>query len=71
MKRTYLLIFALFGLIAPSIAQIVPQREVTPEIDYNRTPREYYLGQITIDGVKNYDDRLLIGLSGLVEGQKI
>ncbi|MBO4549142.1 MAG: outer membrane protein assembly factor BamA, partial [Bacteroidaceae bacterium] len=52
------------------LSQVV-QREVAPEIDYSRTPRQYYIGQITIDGVKNYDDRLLIGLSGLTEGQKI
>ena len=52
------------------LSQVV-QREVAPEIDYSRTPRQYYIGQITIDGVKNYDDRLLIGLSGLAEGQKI
>lgn len=47
------------------------QREIAPDIDYSRTPRQYYIGQITIDGVKNYDDYLLIGLSGLSKGQKI
>ena len=47
------------------------KREVAPEIDYNRTPKQYYIGQITVDGVKNYDERLLIGLSGLAEGEKI
>lgn len=47
------------------------QREIAPEIDYSRTPRQYYIGRITVDGVKNYDERLLIGLSGLAEGQKI
>ena len=57
-------------MIVPMLSQVV-HREVTPEIDYSRTPRQYYIGQITIDGVKNYDERLLIGLSGLTEGQKI
>ena len=52
------------------LSQVV-RREVAPEIDYSRTARQYYIGQITIDGVKNYDDQLLIGLSGLSEGQKI
>ena len=70
MKRTYLIIIALLGLLSPALSQIV-QREVAPEIDYSRTPRPYYIGQITIDGVKNYDERLLIGLSGLAEGQRI
>ena len=70
MKRTYLIIFALFGLLLPLLPQVV-RREIAPEIDYSRTPRQYYIGRITIDGVKNYDERLLIGLSGLTEGQKI
>ena len=70
MKRTYLIIYALFGLLIPLLAQVT-HKEVAPEIDYSRTPRQYYIGQITIDGVNNYDDRLLIGLSGLAEGQRI
>ena len=49
----------------------VGQREIKPTIDYNRTPRTYYIGNITVDGVKNYDDYLLIGLSGLTVGQPI
>ena len=70
MKRTYLIILGLFGLLLPMLSQVV-QREMAPEIDYSRTPRQYYIGAITIDGVKNYDERLLIGLSGLAEGQQI
>ena len=70
MKRVYLIIFSLFGIVLPSLSQTV-QREVAPDIDYSRTPRQYYIGKITVDGVKNYDDYLLIGLSGLTEGQKI
>ena len=57
-------------MLLPTLSQVV-RREVAPDIDYSRTPRQYYIGQITIDGVKNYDERLLIGLSGLAEGQKI
>ncbi len=70
MKRTYLIIIGLFGLLLPLLPQVV-KREVAPEIDYNRTPKQYYISQITVDGVKNYDERLLIGLSGLAEGEKI
>ncbi len=44
---------------------------VDPIVDYGRTPREYILGGITVDGVQNYDDYLLIGLSGLQVGSKI
>ncbi len=70
MKRIYLIIFCLIGLTLPLSAQVV-RREVAPEIDYSLTPRQYSIAKITIDGVKNYDDRLLIGLSGLAEGQNI
>ena len=70
MKRAYLILSCLFGIFFPSLSQVV-QREVAPDIDYSRTPRQYYISKITIDGVKNYDDNLLIGLSGLSEGQKI
>ena len=70
MKRTFHILFALFGLIPTLLSQVV-QREIAPEIDYSRTPRQYYIGRITDDGVKNYDERLIIGLSGLAEGQRI
>ena len=70
MKRINLILLSLFGLLLPSFPQVV-KREVKPDIDYNRTAREYYIGNITVDGVSNYDDYLLIGLSGLSKGQKI
>ena len=70
MKRINLILLSLFGLLLPSFSQVV-KREVNPEIDYNRTAREYLIGNITVDGVSNYDDYLLIGLSGLSKGQKI
>ncbi len=42
-----------------------------PTIDYQRTPQEYYIGGISVEGVKTYDDYMLIGLSGLSIGQKV
>lgn len=45
--------------------------EVKPTIDYSRTPRELVIGGITVSGVNNYDDYLLIGLSGLQVGEKV
>ena len=47
------------------------ERVVNPVIDYARTPQQYYIGGITVDGVKSYDDYVLIGLSGLAKGQRI
>ena len=70
MKRIYLVILLLTVLL-PNMFGQVGQREIKPTIDYNRTPRTYYIGNITVDGVKNYDDYLLIGLSGLTVGQPI
>ena len=70
MKRIYLVIL-LFITLLPDVFGQVGQREINPTIDYSRTPRTYYIGNITVDGVKNYDDYLLIGLSGLTVGQSI
>ena len=49
----------------------VQEHIVRPTIDYARTPAQYYIGGITVDGVKSYDDYVLIGLSGLSKGQRI
>ena len=54
----------------PLAAQSV-QKEVKPNIDYGRTPREVIIGGITVSGTTNYDEYLLIGLSGLQVGDKI
>ncbi len=47
------------------------ERNVNPVVDYARTPQKYYIGGITVEGVKSYDDYVLIGLSGLSKGQQI
>ena len=49
----------------------VQERIVNPVIDYARTPQQYYIGGITVEGVPTYDDYVLIGLSGLAKGQRI
>ena len=70
MKRIYLVILLLTALL-PDICSQVKQREINPTIDYSRTPRTYYIANIAIDGIKNYDEYLLLGLSGLTVGQPI
>ncbi len=47
------------------------ERVVNPTIDYTRTPQQYVIGDITVEGIKTYDDYVLIGLSGLSKGQRI
>lgn len=46
-------------------------RDTAVVIDYARTPRECVVKGIRVDGVKNFDQRLLVGLSGLSEGQTV
>ncbi|MCR4921704.1 MAG: BamA/TamA family outer membrane protein [Bacteroidaceae bacterium] len=45
--------------------------EVNPKIDYSRTPRWFTIAAINVEGVQNYDETLLIGLSGLAVGQRV
>lgn len=52
-------------------AQSIGIREVKPTIEYSRIPRTYTIGGIEVEGAKNYDDYVLIGLSGLAVGQRI
>ncbi len=47
------------------------QRDTDPVVDYTRSPKEYILGGITVSGANSYDDYLLVGLSGLQQGQRI
>ena len=65
-KILYILLMA---LSLPALAQ--EQKVVAPVIDYARAPQQYIIGDITVEGVQNYDDYVLIGLSGLSRGQKI
>ena len=69
MKRIYLIIYICFCMAALAMAQAV--REVAPAIDYSRTPRWFYIGGIRVEGVQNYDESLLVGLSGLTVGDRI
>ncbi len=71
MNRVYHIIAALlFCIASPAMAQSI-DRDTDPIVDYGRTPRDYILGGITVSGVQNYDDYLLIGLSGLQVGSTI
>ena len=78
-KLYRLLALLLTGYILPSPLGEAPwgrlhaqeQKVVAPVIDYARAPQQYIIGDITVEGVQNYDDFVLIGLSGLAKGQKI
>ncbi len=69
LKHLILLLFMFCtgqGLLAQNM-----NKDTAPIVDYGRTPRDYILGGITVSGVSNYDDYLLIGLSGLQVGERI
>ncbi len=43
----------------------------TPVILYNGTPKKYEIADIKVEGIQNYEDYVLIGISGLAVGQTI
>ena len=71
MRRLYLIILLLTSVTVASWAQELNHKEVNPVVDYSRTPKQYFIGGITVDGVKNYDENLLLGLSGLSVGYPV
>ena len=42
-----------------------------PEISYTGTPQKYVIGGIAVEGAKGTEDYVIIGLSGLSNGQQI
>ena len=65
-------IACLFCFCNYSHAQVIATEENNnPVILYSATPKKYEIGEIKVEGVKNYEDYVLIGLSGLSVGQTI
>jgi len=71
-KRIIAFLCALTGLFTFLIQQIeaAPSDEKAPEV-YYASPREYKIAGIVVSGVDNYEDYVLIGLSGLSVGQMV
>lgn len=73
--RIPFLLLILMSFSALVHAQEVVTEEVeegeVPVILYSANPRTYEIGGIKVSGVKNYEDYVLIGLSGLSVGQQI
>lgn len=66
-------VFTLLGLIATStvFAQSKDKVQEKPDIVYSADRRLYIIGGIAIDGIKGFDDDLLLNLSGLTVGKTI
>ncbi|WP_071147342.1 outer membrane protein assembly factor BamA [Bacteroides ihuae] len=69
----FITFISLFSLATSGIAQNVTTTDESskPVILYSGTPKKYEIGGIKVSGVKNYEDYVLIGLSGLSIGQTI
>ena len=52
-------------------AQDMTTEDKKPVILYNGSPKKYEIADIKVTGVKNYEDYVLIGISGLAVGQTI
>ena len=74
-KRIQLLLILLFiiGATVTTQAQEVSEQDTiyNPSIAYSVSPKTYEIAGITVSGVQNYEDYVLIGFSGLSVGQKI
>jgi outer membrane protein insertion porin family len=73
MKKYFsiLLTTLLLGLSLNGRAQQAQTNEkMNPVVNYS-SPKQYEIGGITVSGIKNQEDYLLIGLSGLAVGQTI
>ena len=63
LKQLFLALIA-FAAFIPAFGQTL----VKPEIVYTAEHPKYVLGGLTVDGIKGYDDELLINISNLVVG---
>ena len=69
-KIVYLIIYIL-ALATQGVKAQVVERETNFVVDYSRAPRRYTIGGIRVSGVSNYDEQMLVGLSGLAVGQRV
>ena len=73
--RISLILLTLTCLFCFSVSSYAQEAKIqennNPVILYSGTPKKYEIGGIKVEGVKNYEDYVLIGLSGLSVGQVI
>lgn len=59
------------AVIATIDSASTEEPEKIPMISYSLTPKKYEIADIKVSGVKNYEDFVLIGFSGLSVGDKV
>ena len=67
-KYLFLIVALAFSCLEETRAQ---EKVEYPDISYAGTPRQCIIGGITTEGVKAYDEYVLLGLSGLEVGQVV
>ena len=68
MRIIYSITFSLILFFNVTVfAQNNQTKETVPDISYN-SPKKYKIADIKVTGIKNYDDFVLIGFSGLSVG---
>ena len=71
MHQRLLFIFISVILLLPALKAQDEVVKVNPKIEYSSSPVDYILDGVVIDGVKEYDESVLLGISGLYRGQTI
>ena len=56
---------------APNVSAQEIAGEEKPVVLYSGTPKKYEIADISIEGAENYEDYVIIGLSGLSKGQVV
>src|SRR5574344_63018 len=74
--RTYLKFIALVSLLLCCVLQgnaqeVAADTIYKPAIIYSGSPKDFEIAGIKVEGIKNYEDYVLIGISGLAVGQTI
>ena len=74
MRKYLLLLLAMFfPVVQTAFSQTSTESKTdtiyNPTIHYTATPKKYEIAGITVSGVKNYEDYVLIGFSGLTVGE--
>ena len=76
MYKRIVLFFIFLGFACGAFAQESDTTQVevpaeVPVINYSSTPKRYKIADIKVTGIKNYDDFVLIGFSGLSVGDVV
>ena len=70
-KYICLTLICAFTGVSSLRGQDIGEKKVKPTIEYTRIPRSFEIAGIAVEGAKNYDDYMIIGLSGLTVGQRV